>query len=317
MLERVPCHFGGLRNTGNQYENGGINLIWGLVSSEYENHPNVSTVRQQSLYLPGSNISPLSSQLPIEGDNLPGSEFYAGSMQTAWTVTGGSEVDYSGSTNMGMWARWQTLSQSAETVALIPNLIFTDNAASAVVGTKGVLGPMNAARANVVPIQVTPTIQKIKYHWPFAIPVFIVAFSLLILSVVGVVLAILGKGISILRVHLRHVSPGRIFTTFLYPEPDAFKLKGKEWSERLGTKVVDLSGDISKVAKAIPPETNLPPKTNLKITESEHPDSEDPSTENEGLLNNRGSERAQIPRIARKPLSPTARVSTASGFSPK
>jgi aspartate ammonia-lyase len=74
-------------------------------------------------------------------------------MQIAWNVDGtaiGTRIDYSGNYNMAVWARWQNFSQSAETVSLIPNLIFTDNAASAVVGTKGVLGPMNAAPSGAV-----------------------------------------------------------------------------------------------------------------------------------------------------------------------
>jgi hypothetical protein len=71
----------GVENTGNKYESGGINLIWGLISPEYETHPNVSTVRQKSLYLPGFNFSPASSQRVIYGDNLPGSEFWAGASE--------------------------------------------------------------------------------------------------------------------------------------------------------------------------------------------------------------------------------------------
>jgi hypothetical protein len=307
----------GVENTGNSYENAGINLIWGLISPDYENHPNVSTVRQKSLYLPGYNFSPSTSQRPIYEDNLPGSEFFAGSMQTAWTITGsilGSGVDYSGMGNIAVWARWQTLSQYPETVSLIPNLIFTDNAASAVVGTKGVLGPMNAAKANVVSIQVTPMVQKIRYRYLFAVPAFIAAFTLLVLSVAGVVLAVLGKRIERLKVHLWQVSPGRILTAFLYPQPDTFMLKSKEWSDRMGTKVVDLSGDVDKPAVAGPAETDLQLKANLNVTESEHVDEGDTpaAAENDSFLSRDSRQQAPAPRIAGKPVSPTARISSGS-----
>jgi hypothetical protein len=86
----------GVENTGNSFQNAGINLIWGLISPEYENHPNVSTVRQKSLYLPGFNAAFITQQRQIYQDNMPGSEFYAGSMNSAWTVTGsglGSQLD--------------------------------------------------------------------------------------------------------------------------------------------------------------------------------------------------------------------------------
>ncbi|KAE9366335.1 hypothetical protein N431DRAFT_386647 [Stipitochalara longipes BDJ] len=273
----------GVENTDGRYENSGINLIWGLVSPEYENNPNVSTVRQESLYLPGFYFSPVTTQLPIFEDNLPGSEFYAGSMDTTWTVPGsslGSGIDYSGSSNIAVWARWQNLSLSAETVSLIPNLIFTDNAASAVVGTKGVLGPMNAAKTSVVPIQVTPIVQKIRYHYPFAIPAFIAAFILLALSVGGIVLAVLGKRMERLRVHLWRVSPGRIFTAFLYPEGDTFMLKSKEWSEKKGALLVDLSSDVVKPASALKPIMVVQAKPEPDVTESERLDDEAVEVEN-------------------------------------
>lgn len=274
----------GVENTGGAYRNSGINLIWGLVSPEYESNPNVSTVHQESLYLPGFYFSPVTSQRAIYEDNMPGSEFYAGSMGTAWTVTGsrfGSGVDYSGANNMAIWARWQMLSETAKMVSLIPNLIFTDNAASAVVGTKGVLGPMNSAKTNVAPIQVTPIVQKIRYHYPFAIPAFIAAFALLALSVTGLVLAILGKRIGRLRHHLWRVSPGRIFTAFMNPESDTFMLESKEWSEKMGAEVVDLSSNGPKPASASKPTMNLPAKVDHDVTESERLDEEPAVVEND------------------------------------
>jgi len=216
----------GIENTGNSYENGGINLVWGLVSPAYENHPNVSTVKQKSLYLTGYSMLANAGQFPIYEDNMPGSKFYAGFMETAWNVPG-SGVDYSGDSNIALWARWQKLSQFAETISLIPNLIFTNDAASAVVGTKGALGPMNVAPSNLVTILVTPTVPKIKCHYSFAIPAFIAAFALLALA--GIVLGVKGRRIERTRIHLRRVSPGRIFTAPPYPEPgvDTFILTGK------------------------------------------------------------------------------------------
>ncbi len=223
---------------------------------------------------------------------------------------------------MAVWALWQNLSKSAEKVSLIPNLIFTDNAASAVVGTKGILGPQNAALSNLVPMLVTPTIQKIKYRYPFAIPAFIAAFVLLVLSVAALVLRIRGQTIEKLRIHLRRVSPGRIFTAFIYPEENGatlssvFLFTSKEWSQRMGAKVVDLSsdGDVEKPAVADPAEkTDLPPKPALNVTESEHGNSEnferEPAAENEGDSNGNGVEQVQEHKIPRKNVSPTARIS--------
>jgi hypothetical protein len=53
----------GVENTGNTYNEDEISLIWGLVSDAYENHANVSTIRQSSLYLPGYDAGSLASPI--------------------------------------------------------------------------------------------------------------------------------------------------------------------------------------------------------------------------------------------------------------
>ena len=253
----------GYENTRNTYNLSQLSMIWGLISSEYSSSPNVSSVRQESLYLTGyySQVAlAIGSPGSIDNlENLPASDFYSGSMENAYTVCSPESntpalcnsngnlngyLDYSGDTNMAMWARWQALSNSTVTAPLIPNLIFTDYAAAAVVGTKGVLGPGNTASYNLVPILVTPTHSVIRYRWAFAIPAFITAFCLLVFTVVAVVTILChSHSLSNMRAHLNQLSPGRIFTTFLYPEAGPPTVSAKEWSKNMGKKIIDLSRD--------------------------------------------------------------------------
>lgn len=236
----------GVEDTGNAYTQSDLRPVWGLVSSEYANNQNVSVVRQDSLYLPGlaNFYSLLSNTYTLQ--NLPGSEFYVTAAGGAYSVGAGaySPVDYSGGNNMAMWARWRDLGATPEDAAKIPNLIFTDYAAASVVGTKGVLGPGNAAQQNLVALPVSPTERRIRYRWPFAIPAFIVALMLTIMTLAGFVTLVFGHGsIAKMRAHLHQSSTGRIFTTFLYPEQGGLRVKSRDWSKRMGTTVVDLSGD--------------------------------------------------------------------------
>jgi hypothetical protein len=89
-------------------------------------------------------------------ENVPASGFYSRSMENAYTVynlssntsalcqiIGDNSFDDSGDTSMAMWAKWQVLSSSTTTATLIPNFIFIDYTAAAVVRTKGSLGPGN------------------------------------------------------------------------------------------------------------------------------------------------------------------------------
>jgi hypothetical protein len=240
----------GVENTGNAYEMQDLNLIWGLVSDEYENHPNVSTVRQPSLYLPGweSTLFGGDAGMPSTSwENLPGSDFSVGALASAYAVGAGSDStgpDYTGLSNMALWARWQTLTNSPITAAMIPNLIFTDTAAAAVVGTKGVLGPENVAQENLVALAVTPTVSRIKYHYPFAIPALVGALVLVVITVMAfVTMCLRGAGINKMRLHLQQLSPGRIYTTFLYPGPGGMTMRSKDWGKTLGKRVIDLSGE--------------------------------------------------------------------------
>lgn len=99
----------GVENTGNRFQENEISLIWGLVSAEYENNPNVSTVRQPSLYLPGysDQYSLTTGYNTIGSQNLPGSDFYSQAMYTVYNIgkdTGSTagQVDYSGEVNMAV-----------------------------------------------------------------------------------------------------------------------------------------------------------------------------------------------------------------------
>jgi hypothetical protein len=111
----------GVENTGNGYTLNQMNLIWGIVSPQYENNPNVSTVRQESLYLPGW-CSLDNSMYRVDTFNLPASDFYAGAIGEGYQVGLANDVvyDYSGDSNMAMVSR--ILPINCECLACLKNL---------------------------------------------------------------------------------------------------------------------------------------------------------------------------------------------------
>lgn len=178
----------GVEDTGTKYTVPQIRPIWGLISPAYENKPNVSSIRSPVLYLPG--WMDYKFPLPHESENIPAAEFSIGALAAAYSVGttwSSSGQDYTGDTNIAMWARWQNLTNNAEQASIIPNLIWTDNAASAVVGTKGVLGPGNSAQKNLVALPVTPTLSKIRYHYLYAIPALLAALMLALITFLALV----------------------------------------------------------------------------------------------------------------------------------
>jgi hypothetical protein len=233
------------------------NLIWGMVSSEYETNPNVSTVRQPYLYLPGFVGLDATILGAAGGDweNLPGSDFVSSALATAYCVSTGGEdcgtgPDYSGQTNLALFARWQGLTSSAETASLIPNLIFADTAASLIVGTKGVFGTgtsglqnNKAAGSSSVVVPVSPIVSRVRYRLPFAVPAILTLFLLLLATLLACAAAAFsGASLARLRLRLRQTSVGRAWTIFLGTPGADLRAGSAEWNARFGARVVDLSG---------------------------------------------------------------------------
>jgi hypothetical protein len=102
-------------------------------------------------------------------------------------------------------------------------------AVSAVVRTKGVLGRGNTATENINPIIVRPIASEVKHHWPYAIPAFLTALILLLVTRAAIITLLYSRNsIASLRLHLQRLSPGSIFTTFLYPEvPNGMTMNSK------------------------------------------------------------------------------------------
>jgi hypothetical protein len=154
-------------------------------------------------------------------------------------------VDYSGYSNMAMFVRWQNLSKTAGDASTIVNLIWTDLAASAVVGTKDILGPGNTGSADdIVQIAVQPIVSRIKYRYLFAIPAYVLIAAILIIISIAFLTLVFGRSnLEIMRRHLYHSSAGRVLTVFLYPEDCNMKTTSKEWSQAVGTRDIDLSNE--------------------------------------------------------------------------
>ncbi|TQN72738.1 hypothetical protein CSHISOI_02733, partial [Colletotrichum shisoi] len=234
----------------------GISAVWGIISPEYATRPNISTVRQPAFHLPGYSESlggaTLGGPNGILRYNIPGSDFASGVMETLFggpTTDGGATgtgwpFDLVGAASMPVFKRWQALSDDSDRVPEIIKLIWTDVAASAVVGTKGVLGPRNAGAADeTVGITVRPVGKRIKYRWAFGIPAFVLLLVTLGIAVALIPAAVLKSStVAVLRHRLQQVTVGRVLTTVLYPEQSNLLMSSKEWSRLNGDKAVDLGG---------------------------------------------------------------------------
>lgn len=221
----------------------GVSSIWGLLNDTYQNFPNISSFRKPSLYLGGLSDpmwgQSLTSLTNGDFEYMPGSKFGAVVMNTVYSMT----PAYTGASSLTMYLKWQNLSTTPDEATRIIDLIWTDMAASAVVGTKGTLGIGNTGNPNeLVKMTVQPIRGKIKYHLPFAIPAFILAAILLQLTAAAILSIVLGKSsISALRCRLHQSSTGRLVVASLEPGRDAWNLPSKRWNKEHGRMEIDMN----------------------------------------------------------------------------
>lgn len=195
-----------VENTGATLNN--VNPLWGIVSPEHESNPNLTTKRKASLWLPGYRSGASLGAIPYNDilmENIPGVTFYSNALKVAYSIDSRNSLnaingmtDYSGKTNLAIYAKLQSLSREASSAARIINLIWTDIAANAVVGTHGWVSRLSPSgtegkgrqlnltgemRTELVPV--TRYHRSVRYHFPYAVPAIIaLAISLCILILV-------------------------------------------------------------------------------------------------------------------------------------
>ena len=220
----------------------GIAATWGLISPEYVSRDNVSSIRAPHLYLPGF-VAYMAPTLNLGmDDNYPASDFPSRIMNSVFDLDTDWAFDLVGRANMAIFTRWQNLSAKPETASNIIKLLWTDLAASAVVGTKGVLGPIYYGdTGDAVDVRVQPIEHKITFNYLYGIPAFILALFLILIFTIMFSSMCFGKvTLSKLRLRLQQLSTGRIFTTFLYPDASNLTMRSKEWAKGNGNTTITI-----------------------------------------------------------------------------
>ncbi|KAL4876251.1 hypothetical protein BJY04DRAFT_231725 [Aspergillus karnatakaensis] len=189
--------------------------LWGLVSREAAENfsrDHLQTVQKPSLFLPltgGYGFTPESQQ------NLPGVEFYGAGFGVVDDMYYSSQglTDYTGSSNLAMSQRWNKLSKSAESMTTALNLVWTDYAANAVVGTKG--SPSSGGSV-YRPVRTYRT--AIRYELAYAIPALAVLAILLLASFLSFVVLLFDRAsLPKMKRYLNATSSGRIMASMLQP----------------------------------------------------------------------------------------------------
>ncbi|KAF3935173.1 hypothetical protein ABW20_dc0108136 [Dactylellina cionopaga] len=226
-----------------------VKPLWGLIAPEMEKRLNLSTMRKESLYLPGYTWGGGPS---INGyQNLPGVDFQSDALGAAYDigVPSSGRVDYSGSSNLLMYRLWQDLSQNSTNAAKIFNLVWTDVAANSVVGTRSLeakterngkvrRGGQPSGNLDTPPIIVYE--KRIKYRYPYGIPAFLALFTTAGALVVAFFMILSHAQLSHIRTYLYETSAGRLLTSQLEFGADGtmrhtdISTSGRKWANTSG-----------------------------------------------------------------------------------
>jgi hypothetical protein len=242
---------------------GSVRPLWGLVAAEDHDYQNISYVRSPHLWLSGETADINVGRIH---QNLPAVDFPFTALHHAYEVkTGRNSLtslhinDFSGSQNLPLYNLWKNLSSTPGDSARIINLVWTDIAANAVVGTKGWIPspPVNGLtkRATidgeaVVAVPITIYARTVQYNLKYAIPGIIVLaiFACAVLS--SAVILLLGRtSPGTLKTYLNRLSPGRIMTAFLLRERGLAEENSRvitptstsQWLQRSGRTEIDIS----------------------------------------------------------------------------
>jgi hypothetical protein len=245
-----------------------LDLFWGLIDEKDANHANLSTVRSDHLYLPAGRSS--SSQLISEYDDyFPGASLPAAAWRTVYDAATEGDIttgmSYSGLNSVAMYKKWSDLSHDLEGAATMLNLIWTDLAANALVGTKSWLpqDPLPPNLQNGVPairrraeiststtadVPVQTFHRAIRYRWRYGIPAFLAAFVVACILVATMGAVVFRRGTpQLVGQYLTSLSAGRLLTHFLLPKASSSG-DTKDWASMTGAVKVSVLGSNYSIA---------------------------------------------------------------------
>jgi hypothetical protein len=240
--------------------------LWGIVEKEDSTFTNLSYKRSSELWLTGStNLARLSfAGFNLAAVTVPRSLLYhTYEVHSQYLSSSSNDIlaDYSGKENIELYNMWKDLTKTPEGTARMINLVWTDIAANALYGSRGMLPvslPPNLAKraeggkesGSETEFPVYVRARSTRYRYVYAIPAFIV-LGIVVAALVGSLVAlILGLGtIGRTRLYLARLSSGRVMAAFLAKEEPvegrdgtvAESVSTPRWLKNDGRMVVDVS----------------------------------------------------------------------------
>lgn len=256
--------------------------LWGLVSQEEADAAKDTSARQsEHFYIPASADSLFlglgTYRQEFSDKFLPGIRGPPIAWHNAYNIPSAFVGDYTGGDDIKLAQLWASLTATAAEAPLMLNLVWTDIAANAFVGTRsrltrGSLPPNMAPSVQSLSDSSTAAegpsqtdvfhnelstqaeafvrVRKLQYRWVFAIPAAIVlalAAGILFSALIAVCL---GATPSRVRRYLCYLSPGRLLADAVYGNPHSPEVnEAHTLAQRKALMMSDTSDWLAKVGR--------------------------------------------------------------------
>ncbi|KPI43258.1 uncharacterized protein AB675_6774 [Cyphellophora attinorum] len=225
-----------------------VQQLWGLISDDNADAPNMTAIRAPHLHLPGFNLAhpPPPAYTAI-------TEALVAMYDLNPTLSTGN--DYTGAGNLALFQKWQGLSKTPEGVARMLNIVWTDVAANLLTGTRGwgtgknVTAPASrlakrqssddAQQTVLVPVRLFE--RRVQYHWPYAIPAFAALALFASTLALSCCCAVLQRGgAKRTKYYMNHLSAGRLLAEQRFPGAVDKQVDRTTWVKMAGKRSVAL-----------------------------------------------------------------------------
>jgi hypothetical protein len=244
---------------------GTIDPLWGLIDPDSPDIVNVTMLQSPQLYVPAGSSAIRNSMLEVDGGHsyVPGTAAPAAIWASAYAprdILSSGIQDLSGWNQLSLATVWRKMSTTSMGTAGIMNLIWTDLAANALVGTRGwvdnrVLPPnlqseetlrkrdisSSTSTTAASRVSVRAYVRRTRYHWLYAIPAGLTLLLVVVICVAALVAVVSGKGnVRRIRHYSDSLSAGRLLVALKTGVRD-FESSSAEWLKVSGRRRMSLA----------------------------------------------------------------------------
>jgi hypothetical protein len=164
-LENRPPPLWGVEATNLNISN--IEPLWGIIHDDFEGSPGLQTLRRDYLWIPAG----MTTNFGVMWDSLASTSISGAVLGKLYKSEIANSNQSPGTPSSSIINRWRTVGNSLEDMANLVNLLYVDNMAQMVVGSKGTKEAFKAKKGDIPVINIRTYQTTIKYDLRYGIPV--------------------------------------------------------------------------------------------------------------------------------------------------